>query len=227
LPREFPAFFVLDDGFDIIDIERFDEVMDNFDFDFIANFEGIHVLLFHWRIKEIFRYCLRSLTTDTSGELDVLGHDGNTLGMDGAQVGVLEESNKVSLSSLLKSKDGRTLESKVSLEVLGDFTDKSLEGELSDQKIGGLLVSSNFTKSDSTRSVSVSPLDTSSGGGILAGSLGGKLLTGGLSSGRFTGSLLGTGTIVIETILLVVTAILFAILIRDIIITGESSSKSI
>ena len=124
--------------------------------------------------------------------MDVLGHDGNTLGMDGAQVGVLEESNKVSLSSLLKSKDGRTLESKVSLEVLGDFTDKSLEGELSDQELSGLLVSSNFTKSDSTRSVSVRLLDTSSGGGGLAGSLGGKLLTGGLSSGRFTGSLLGT-----------------------------------
>lgn len=77
--------------------------------------------------------CLRALTTDTSGELDVLGHDGNTLGMDGAQVGVLEESNKVSLSRLLKSEDGRALESKVSLEVLGDFTNKSLEGELSDQ----------------------------------------------------------------------------------------------
>ena len=135
---------------------------------------------------------LRALTTDTSGELDVLGHDGNTLGMDGAQVGVLEESNKVSLSSFLEGKNSGPLESKVSLEILGDLTNKSLEGELSDQELSGLLVSSNLTKSDSTRAVSVGLLDTSSGGGGLAGSLGGKLLTGGLSSGRFTGSLLGT-----------------------------------
>ena len=112
--------------------------------------------------------------------------------MDGAQVGVLEESNKVSLSSFLEGKNSGTLESKVSLEILGDLTNKSLEGELSDQELGGLLVSSDFTKSDSTRAISVGLLDTTGGGGGLAGSLGGKLLTGGLSSGRFTGSLLGT-----------------------------------
>ena len=33
---------------------------------------------------------LGALSADTAGELDVLGHDGHTLGMDGAQVGVLE-----------------------------------------------------------------------------------------------------------------------------------------
>ena len=32
---------------------------------------------------------------------DVLGHDGHTLGVDGAQVGVLGETNQVSLGSLL------------------------------------------------------------------------------------------------------------------------------
>ena len=33
---------------------------------------------------------LGPLSTDTSGKLDVLGHDGDALGVDGAQVGVLE-----------------------------------------------------------------------------------------------------------------------------------------
>ena len=47
------------------------------------------------------RGSLRALSTDAAGELDVLGHDGHTLGMDGAQVGVLEKSDKVSLGSLL------------------------------------------------------------------------------------------------------------------------------
>ena len=40
---------------------------------------------------------LSTLSTDAAGELDVLGHDGDTLGVDGAQVGVLEETDEVSL----------------------------------------------------------------------------------------------------------------------------------
>jgi len=40
---------------------------------------------------------LSTLSTDTAGELDVLGHDGDTLGVDGAQVGVFEESYEVGL----------------------------------------------------------------------------------------------------------------------------------
>ena len=34
---------------------------------------------------------------DTTGQLDVLGHDCDTLGMDGTQVGVFKETNQVSL----------------------------------------------------------------------------------------------------------------------------------
>ena len=41
---------------------------------------------------------LSRLTTDAVGQLDVLGQDGDTLGMDGAQVGVLKETHKVSLA---------------------------------------------------------------------------------------------------------------------------------
>ena len=37
-----------------------------------------------------------------------------------------------------KRTDGRRLESKIGLEVLGDLTDESLEGELSDEELGGL-----------------------------------------------------------------------------------------
>ena len=33
---------------------------------------------------------------DTAGQLDILGHDGDPLGVDGAEVGVLEESDQVS-----------------------------------------------------------------------------------------------------------------------------------
>ena len=47
----------------------------------------------------------------------------------GAQVGVLEEANKVGLSGLLESEDGGALEAEVRLEVLGDLADEALERE--------------------------------------------------------------------------------------------------
>ena len=40
---------------------------------------------------------LTAFSSDTTGELNVLGHDGNSLGMDGAEVGVFEESHQVGL----------------------------------------------------------------------------------------------------------------------------------
>ena len=39
---------------------------------------------------------LRALAADATRKLDVLGHDGDTLGVDGVQVGVLKEANEVS-----------------------------------------------------------------------------------------------------------------------------------
>ncbi len=70
--------------------------------------------------------------------------------MDGAQVGVLKERDKVGLNGLLKSTDGRGLEAEVGLEVLSNFTDQTLEGELADQKLSGLLVATDLTESDGT-----------------------------------------------------------------------------
>ena len=91
---------------------------------------------------------LRSLTTETAGKLDVLGLNGDTLGMDGAQVGILKERDEVSLNRLLESTDGRRLEAQVGLEVLCDFTDEALEGQFADQEFGRLLVATNLTESD-------------------------------------------------------------------------------
>ena len=45
---------------------------------------------------------LGTLSTDTASKLDVLGHDGDPLGVDCAQVGVLEETHQISLAGLLK-----------------------------------------------------------------------------------------------------------------------------
>ena len=55
--------------------------------------------------------------------------------MDGAEVGVLEEADEVSLGSLLEGEDGGALEAEVGLEVLGDLADEALERELADQEL--------------------------------------------------------------------------------------------
>ena len=102
---------------------------------------------------------LGTFTTDTSGQLDVLGHDGDTLGVDGAQVGIFKKTNQVSLRGFLESHDGRRLETQVSLEVLGNFSDETLEGQLADQKFSGLLVTTDLAKSDSTGPITMGLLD--------------------------------------------------------------------
>ena len=144
-----------------------------------------------WLGKKVLNF-LSTLSTDTTGELDVLGHDGHTLSVDGTQVSVLEQTDEIGLASLLQSHDGRALEAEISLEVLGDLTDQTLEGELADEQLSGLLVSPDLTESHCARPVSVGLLHSASGWSGLASSLGGQLLSGGLASSGFTSSLLGT-----------------------------------
>lgn len=135
---------------------------------------------------------LSSLATDSPGKLDVLGHDGDPLGVDGAQVGVLKESNQVGLTGFLESGNSRALEPQVGLEVLCNFTDQTLEWELADEELSGLLVTTDLTQSNGTRLVTMGLLDTSGGWGALAGSFGSQLFPWGLASSGFASSLLGT-----------------------------------
>ena len=136
---------------------------------------------------------LGTLSTDAAGKLDVLGHDGDTLGVDGAQVGVLKETNQVGLRSLLQGHDSAGLETQVGLEVLGNLPDQALEGQLADEELSGLLVPPDLTEGHGTGAVPVGLLDTTGGGGGLASGLGGQLLPGGLASSGLASGLLGTG----------------------------------
>ena len=113
--------------------------------------------------------------------------------MDGAEVGVFEESNEVSLGGFLEGEDGGALESEVVLELRGDLTDESLEGKLSDEELGALLESSDFTESNCAWSESVWLLDAAGGGDLgLLGLLVSDVLSGGLSTGVLSSSLLGS-----------------------------------
>ena len=67
------------------------------------------------------------LSADTSGQLDVLAHECHTLSVEGAQVGVIEETDEVSLASLLQSHHDRAKETQISHEVSKDLTHQTLE----------------------------------------------------------------------------------------------------
>jgi len=136
---------------------------------------------------------LSPLAADSSCQLDILWHNGHTLGVNCAQVGVLKETDQVSFAGLLKGADGCTLEPEISFEVLSNFSDEPLEGQFADEKLSGFLVATDLTEGDGTGPVPVRLLDASRRRGRLPGCLGGQLLPGGLASSRLTGGLLGTG----------------------------------
>ena len=89
---------------------------------------------------------LGALATDSACELDVLGHDSHTLGVDRAEVGVLKEGSEVGLGGLLERHDGVGLEAEVRLEVLRHLTHQALEGQLADQQLRRLLVLADLAK---------------------------------------------------------------------------------
>ena len=122
---------------------------------------------------------------NASGKSHVLGHDGNTLGVDCTKLGVLEEMNDVRLSSLLKGGDCGTLETVFVIVGLDDLPDESLEGELAYEELVALLVLANFAECDGTWAVAVGAWYTTCVGDMstsrgsdraFAGGLGGELL---------------------------------------------------
>jgi len=136
---------------------------------------------------------LRSLATESSGKLNILALNGDTLGVDGAKIGILKERDEVGFNGFLEGTDGRGLEAKVGLEVLSDFTNKTLEGEFADEQLGRLLVATNFTESDGSGPEAMRLLDTTSGSGSLAGLLGGELFARSFATSGLASGLLGSG----------------------------------
>jgi len=124
--------------------------------------------------------------------LDVLGLDGDTLGMNSAQVSVFEEGDEVSLNRFLESTDGGRLEAQVGFEVLSDLTNETLEWKLADEELSRFLVPTNLTESDGSWLVAMGLLDTSGGWRRFTSRLRGELLARGLATSRLARSLLGT-----------------------------------
>ena len=114
--------------------------------------------------------------------------------MDGAEVSVLEEADEVSFGGFLKGSDGAGLESEVTAESGGDFSNEPLEWELPDEEVSALLVLPDFSEGDGTWAESVLLLGTLGvdGWGGLAGGLGTEGLPWGLTTGGLSSGLLST-----------------------------------
>lgn len=136
---------------------------------------------------------LSTFASDAAGQLDVLGHNCDALGVDRAQVGVFKQTDQVGFAGFLEGTDGGRLEAQIGLEVLGDFTHQPLERQFADQQLRRLLVPTDFTQRDRTGAVTMGLLHAAGGRGALTGGLRGQLLARSLSSGGLTGGLLSTG----------------------------------
>ncbi|KAG0492704.1 hypothetical protein HPP92_006102 [Vanilla planifolia] len=133
---------------------------------------------------------LRPLASNTASELDVFGDYGDPLRVYGAEIGVLEESDEIRFRGLLERGDGGALEAEIGLEILRDLADKALEGELTDEKLGALLVLTNLPEGDRSGTEAVGFLNAAGGWSGLSGSLRSQLLPRCLSAGRFARGLL-------------------------------------
>ena len=80
-------------------------------------------------------------------EAHVLGHDGGPVGVDGAEIGVLEESDEVCLGGFLEGEQGTCLEAVIS-EILSEFAYESLKGEFAYEQFSSLLVLADLAQGD-------------------------------------------------------------------------------
>ena len=64
--------------------------------------------------------------------------------------------------NIIRLVDNNLYRKKTHLEILCDFTDEALEGELADEELSGLLVATDFTKSNCSGPEAMWLLDTTS-----------------------------------------------------------------
>ncbi len=112
------------------------------------------------------KWHLSALATEAAGELEVAGHEGDALGVEGAEVGVGEEAGDVGLGRLLEGGDGGRLPAEAVLVAGGELADEALEGGLAHQEVSGLLVLLDLAEGDGSRA----PAELLGAGGL--GSLG-------------------------------------------------------
>jgi hypothetical protein len=109
----------------------------------------------------------------------VFGHDGDSLGVDGTQIGIFKQPHQVCFASLLKGTDGCTLKPQVSFEILGDLPHQSLEWQLPDEQLSRFLVTKDLSQSHGPWPVAVRLLHPAGRGRAFPSRLSGQLFGGG------------------------------------------------
>lgn len=139
------------------------------------------------------RLDLSSLPPYPASQLDVFGHNGDSLGVDGTQIGIFKQPHQVCFTGLLKRTNGCTLKPQVGLEILGDLPHQPLERQLPDEQLGRFLVTTNLSESHGAGPVAVRFLHPSGRGRAFPGRLGGQLFAGGFATRGLPSGLLGSG----------------------------------
>ena len=58
------------------------------------------------RYRIVTGHSLSTFSSDSASQLDVLWHDGDSLGVDGTQVGIFKQTNQVGFAGFLEGHDG-------------------------------------------------------------------------------------------------------------------------
>lgn len=90
----------------------------------------------------------RRVTADAESELHVLRRDGDALGVDSAEVRVLEQARQVRLGGLLHGQDRGTLEAEVCSIGLGNLANEPLKWQLAHQQRARALVLTDLAQSE-------------------------------------------------------------------------------
>lgn len=136
---------------------------------------------------------LSSLSPYPASQLDVFGHDGDSLSVDGTQISIFKQTHEVRFTSLLERTNGRTLKPQVSFEVLGDLPHQPLERQLPDEQLGRLLVTTDLSKRNGAGPVAMRLLHPAGRGSAFPSSFSGQLFAGRFPTRGLPRSLLGSG----------------------------------
>ena len=123
--------------------------------------------------------------------------------MDAAKIGVFKKSHKICFRSFLKSNQRRCLESEIIVKAMSNFSDKSLEWKFSEKEFSSLLISSDLSESNCSRSESVWSFDTSFGWGGFSSCFSSKSFLGGFCTGGFSSGLFSSGHCFVKMFLVI------------------------
>ena len=96
-------------------------------------------------VKRLLLLIKCTLVTNAASEVNVLGHDRDALGVDGAEVCVFKKTDEERFGRLLERLHRLCLEAKFVLKVVGDLTNETLKGQRSKEEFAALLVAPNLS----------------------------------------------------------------------------------